>query len=365
MRACVITLLMISMAAAQSGPAVSFDEVARKADAARAADRLDEAVRLYQRALRLKPAWAEGWFSLGTIFYDADRHAECVDAFTRFVALKPDVGPAHGLLGLCEFGRGNYDAALRHLFRGQELGFGDNAQIRQVALYHTALALIVRRNFEKAIEQLSILVNLSPPPNVVRSAAGLAVLRMPVLPDRIPAADRTFVDRVGEAELAEMERRAEESGKLFERLLADYPKAPELHYTYGSLLLSSDPPRGVALLKGELIISPDHVPALASLAYEYLKEGDPAQALLYAEKAARLAPGDFAARTAYGRALLEQGRVADAIRELETAVKLAPDSPQARFALANAYTQAGRSNDADHERKEFNRLRKLLDSGRK
>jgi protein O-GlcNAc transferase len=78
-----------------------------------------------------------------------------------------------------------------------------------------------------------------------------------------------------------------------------------------------------------------------------------------------LAPGDFAARTAYGRALLEQGRVADAIRELETAVKLAPDSPQARFALANAYTQAGRSNDADHARKEFNRLRKLLDSGRK
>jgi tetratricopeptide (TPR) repeat protein len=365
MRACIITILMISMATAQSNLPATFDELSRKADAARAADRLDEAVLLYRRALRLKPAWAEGWFSLGTIFYDSDRHAECADAFTRFVAVKPDVGPAHALLGLCEFGRGNYDAALHHLFRGNELGYADNAQIREVALYHTALALILRRNFERAIEQLSILVNLSPAPNAVRSAAGLAVLRMAILPDRIPAADRTLVDRVGEAALAQMERRAEEAGRLFERLLVDYPKSPELHYAYGSLLLNSNPSRGVALLKEELTVSPEHVPTLASLAYEYLKEGDPSQALPYGEKAARLAPGDFAARTAYGRALLEQGRVPDAIRELETAVKLAPDSPQARFALANAYTQAGRPNDADRERKEFNRLRKLLDSGRK
>ena len=365
MRACVISAILVSMAGAQKAPPPSFDDLARRANTAREHDRLDEAVTLYQRALKLKPSWAEGWWSLGTILYDSDRHPECAAAFSRFVALKPEVGPGHAFLGLCEFGRSSYDPALRSLFRAQDLGFAGDQQLRQVAIYHTALALILKRNFEKAIEQLAIVVTISAAPAAARTAAGLAVLRMPVLPDHVPPGDKPLVDRVGDAMLASLERRADEAAQLFDRLLADYPKTPELHYAYGSILLSSDPARGVALLKQELAISPDHVPALASLAYEYLKENDSSQALSYAQKATILAPADFAARTALGRALLEQGRLADSIRELETAVKLAPDSPQARFALANAYTKAGRPEDADRERKEFNRLRKLLDSGRK
>jgi tetratricopeptide (TPR) repeat protein len=186
-----------------------------------------------------------------------------------------------------------------------------------------------------------------------------------MLPDLVPEADRPFVTRVGDAMIAELERRPDDAARQFESILAAYPKAPEVRYAYGSLLLSSDPPKGLAMLKAELEISPEHVPALAAVAYEYLKENDGEAALPYAEKAAHLAPSDFAARTAYGRALLELGRIPESIAELEAAVKLAPDSPHARFSLANAYVRAGRNEDADRERKEFARLRKLIDSGRK
>ena len=253
---------------------------------------------------------------------------------------------------------------LQHLFRAQELGFAGNQPIREVALYHTALALILKRNFEKAVEQLTFLVAGGPPSSPVRTAAGLAALRMAILPDQVPERDRDLVGRVGEAMIAELERRPEDAARLLESILAAYPKAAEVRYVYGSLLLQSDTPKALELLKSELEISPEHVPALAALAYEYLKENDAASALPYAQRAAKFGPADFAARVAYGRALLETDHVAEAIQELEQAVKLAPDSPHARFALANAYARAGRNDDAERERKEFARLRKLVDSGR-
>jgi tetratricopeptide (TPR) repeat protein len=201
----------------------------------------------------------------------------------RLVALKPEVGPAHALLGLCEFGRGQYDAALRHLFRAQDLGFAGDHRMRGVALYHTALALIVKQNFEKATEQLALVVAADPPPAPVRTAAGLAALRRPLLPDHVPEADQAFVTRVGDAMVAELERRPDDAARLFEAILAAYPKAPEIRYVYGSLLLNADPPKGLEMLKAELEISPEHVPALAALAYEYLKENEAEAALPFGQ----------------------------------------------------------------------------------
>ena len=95
-------LLLSAIAAGQqaphrSSPPGTFAELSRKADAARVKGRLDEAARLYQQALRVKPGWTEGWWSLGTILYDSDRYPECARAFTSFIALKSDVGPAYGL----------------------------------------------------------------------------------------------------------------------------------------------------------------------------------------------------------------------------------------------------------------------------
>ena len=343
----------------------SFDQIARKADAAREHDQLDEAAKLYQRALRLKPAWTDGWWSLGTIYYDSDKHAECVAAFTRFVSLKPEVGPAHALLGLCEFGRGDYDAALHHLFEAQHYGFAGDPHMREVSLYHTALALILKRQFEKALEQLAMLVAASPPGPLVKTAAGLAALRKPFLPERLAEADRALVSETGDAVTLQLTRHTEDAARAFEALLAAHAREPELHYAYGAMLLGSDPAKGLSLLSQELEISPGHVPALASIALEYLKENDPAAARPYAEKAAHYGPSDFVARMAFGRVLLELNDVPAAITELEAAAKLAPDSPQVHFSLASAYARAGRAADAAVERKEFLRLQKLLDSVRK
>ena len=95
--------------------ASSFAALSAKADAARDADRLDEAAALYRKALAIKPTWAEGWWSLGTIEYDRNAYPEASHAFGKLIALQPKSGTARVMLGLCQFELGMEDAALESL----------------------------------------------------------------------------------------------------------------------------------------------------------------------------------------------------------------------------------------------------------
>ena len=102
------------------------------------------------------------------------------------------------------------------------------------------------------------------------------------------------------------------------------------------------------------------MPARLQIAFEYLKRGEPAQALPVASEAAKLAPDHFAACLALGQVLLETNDLQRAIPELEKAATLAPGSPQAHFMLARAYTRAGREADAARARAEFTRLDQIV-----
>jgi predicted Zn-dependent protease len=93
-----------------------------------------------------------------------------------------------------------------------------------------------------------------------------------------------------------------------------------------------------------------------------LKREEPQTALPYAERAAKLSPGDFNTHVALGQVLLATGDTAGAARELELGIKLAPASPVAHYSLATAYAKMGRKADAAREREQFERLRKLVDS---
>ena len=117
------------MAQSQASPAGisttgsnTFETLAKSADEARDAGRLDEAVKAYRRALALNPKWAEGWWSLGTLYYDGDRYAEAEMAFGKVVALDPKQGTARAMLGLCEFELGQPERALKDIEAEQDAG---------------------------------------------------------------------------------------------------------------------------------------------------------------------------------------------------------------------------------------------------
>src|SRR2546430_1743256 len=89
------------------------------------------------RVLKANPSSQEGWWSLGTLYYQQDRYPECRDAFKQLSKLAPKGGPAWTMLGLCEFGAKQFDAALIHLRQGQDLRVGYDG-IDTVAKFHLA-----------------------------------------------------------------------------------------------------------------------------------------------------------------------------------------------------------------------------------
>src|SRR6266550_3769249 len=100
-------------------PSGSFDTIRQRADEARTRGRFEEAIELYARAVRLRPAWVEGHWYLGTTYYEIEKYADCRDAFRRVVRLQHDNGAAWAFKGLCEFRLKNFSVALSDLDKAQ------------------------------------------------------------------------------------------------------------------------------------------------------------------------------------------------------------------------------------------------------
>ena len=355
-----------SPAGARKTPAqltAEFNDLGKRAGEARDAGRLDEAIGLYGQALQLRPSWIEGWWYASTILYDRDRYIEARDAFRTLLSLLPQKGPDSGLiapslamLGLCEFQTREYERALSDLQRARVLGLSGQQQLVFVVRYHAAILLTRFEQFELGFDVLREFAREGNESSSVIEAFGLNVLRMPFLPTEFPPDKRELVVMAGRAAYYMSVRRQAESRKVFDELLARYPETPGVHYVFGVFLLNQEADAALEEFRHELKLSPEHVPSMLQIAFEYIKRGDYAAGLPFAERSVQLAPKMFPARNALGRILLETGDFGRAIKELEAGVKLEPQSPEMHFALARAYARAGRKEDAALERALFTKL---------
>ncbi|MCI0490043.1 MAG: tetratricopeptide repeat protein [Blastocatellia bacterium] len=337
-----------------------FDDLAKRAGDALNAGRLEEALGLSGEALRRNPNWPEGWWYVGTIFYDHDRYEEARDAFRNLTKLQPQNAPAYALLGLCEYQTREYERALVNLQSARILGLGNNEGLNSVARYHAAILMTRFEQFEVGFEILREFAREQNEGPKIIEAFGINALRMPFLPPEAPPDKREVILLAGRAAYDWAARRTHEAQKGFEDLAARYPQAPNVHYIFGSFLLNQDADAALEEFRKELEISPSHVAAMLQIAFEYIKRGNFKDALPMAEKAVELAPNLFPARNALGRILLETGEIERAVKELEAGVKLAPDSPEMHFILARAYARAGRKEEAAREREIFTKLDKLM-----
>jgi predicted Zn-dependent protease len=340
-------------------PIRSFEQLTKRAAEAREAEKLDDAIKLYQQAVRQKPNWLEGWWSLGTIYYQLDRYSEGRDAFKRLVTLEPKGGVGWAFLGLCEYQLKDYANALPHLLRGRELGLGKATEIAAVAFYHTGILLNRAEQFELAFAVLEQAAKLQSESPALFQAIGLTLLRQSYLPTETPPAKREVVLKTGRAGFFMAADQRNQAAQEFNELLAAFPTEPNVHYAHGIFLMRDSPDEGVKAFERELQLSPQHVFARLQIAFEAIKRNDPAMGLARAEEAVKLAPNLFAGHNALGRILLELGQTERAIQELEIGIKQAPDSPEMHFALARAYSKAGRKVEADRARAEFMRLDKI------
>ena len=160
---------------------------------------LTKRLRLYKRAVALQPSWTEGYWYLGTIYYDRDRHAECRDAFTRVVQRQPENGAAWAFRGLCEFRLKQYRAALDHLNRARQAGVGDDPVFDAIVAYHRAILFARFGQFERAFDVDVNLVRGGNTMPAMLDAIGIAMLRLPLLPDEVPPEQRDLVRLTGRA----------------------------------------------------------------------------------------------------------------------------------------------------------------------
>jgi tetratricopeptide (TPR) repeat protein len=376
----VLWLCMAGISSAQSKPATQpppkpksapqakapanaqFDRLVREASAARDAARIEESISLYQRAVKIRPSWTEGFWHLGTAYYELDRYAEAKDAFARVVRLQPKNAAASGFKGLCEFQLKNYETALGDLLRATDLGVDSPQDLVPAIAYHTAITMTRLEQYEFALNTLQSFAREGNDSPRVIEAFGMALLRIPMVPAELPPQRREMVMMAGRGAYYQAARMPSAAKPAFDLLVERYPDAPNVHYARGVYLLEADADRAIEEFHQELKISPGHVPSLLQIAFEYLNRSDWEAARPWAQRVLDLDPRDFAARRAMGQVLLETGDTVGSIAHLEIGVKLAPDSPSMRFMLSRAYQKAGRQADAERERTEFLRLERLMRS---
>jgi tetratricopeptide (TPR) repeat protein len=333
-----------------SAPAASFEQLAQTAARARDDGRDDDAIRAYREALRLNPDWEEGLWYLGTTLYQKERYAEARDELRRFLTLAPTAGAGWAVLGMSEYQTREYVRALDHLKRSMQLGVGERKELSQSVRYFVSVLLTRLGSFEDATGMIYEMRASGQPEALLLEPAGLAALRMPLLPDEIPADRREMVRVAGAAAFALADQRQTEAQKLLGELAMSHSQETGVHYLYGVFLMKMSPEDGIPELQRELEVSPSHIPARLRIAEQYVKESrfDAAEPLL--DQALKLDPQNASAHMLLGEALMARGKTSDGIRELEAARDQAPDTVRIRWDLIRAYSAAGRTADANREK---------------
>jgi len=316
----------------------AFEDLTARAAAAREANKIDEAIQYYQQAVNIRPVWSEGWWYIGTLYYDGDRYADAIPAFRKLVVLEPKSGPVWALLGLSEFEMGDYENSFSHLQHGEALGLKENPEVVDVAIYHTGLLLISHGKFERGSDLLVSQFGPSRFSDQVKTALGMALLRIPLLPHQVDPSNDALIRAAGEVAARLSAKDSGPALQTLQQVLKEYPHTAFLHYAYASALASVSQYREAeAQLREEARITPWSGLPHVRMALIELQLHRREEALKSAEHAVEISPGSFAAHDALRRVLLEFGRLRLAAKERVIASKLDSEVAEPSGLQASVY----------------------------
>jgi predicted Zn-dependent protease len=344
-----------SIAWAQSS-SVAFSDLASKATAARAENDVPHAIQLYSQGVQMNPSWKEGWWYLGLLQYQTNAYSAARDAFTRYIALDPNAGPAIGLRGLCEFETGEYGSSLQDIERGLSLGAASQPRNEQILRYHEALLLARLGKFQDALRAYAWFARKGITSAELIEEIGLAGLRTPAMPEQADDKGKSLFMAAGTAAYQFMAGQEGEARASFQKLFQKFPAASNAHLLYGYLLFERNPEEAIREFKRELEVTPSNTGANVMLAWAFLMQNDPLSALPYAKRAEQEEPQLPIAQLVLGRSLVETGDIKNGTHHLEEAGQFDPGNPEVHIALARAYSETGRKEDAWRERMESLRL---------
>jgi tetratricopeptide (TPR) repeat protein len=319
-----------------------FETLAAQALAARQAGKTDEAVQNYRAGVELRPDWEEGWWYLGTLLYDSDHFSEAIPALHHLVGLDSSIGAGWAFLGLCEFEAGDYPNAFDHLQKAEQLGFSESPESEKVALYHLALLLNARGEFENASELVAREFGTEPVPEQIKTALGLSLLRVPLLPTEVDTGKDALVHSAGETAAVLLIHGVGEASQSFESMLKNYPDTPYLHYAYGVALgAASQDSRAESQFREEIRAFPHEPLPWIALSKLETRWKNLAQATTAAKQATQADPQSAAAYFTLGEALQAEGKQALADDAFKQARKFSKQPSSIEAAQIERYAPAG------------------------
>jgi tetratricopeptide (TPR) repeat protein len=345
-------------AADQSDQKPSFDELAQQANSELQSDPARAAV-LYQRALELKPSWAEGWFYLGASLYRRHDYPGSKSSFQRASELDPAHGTIWAFLGLAEIELNEGEQALKDIIKGELLGLADQPAFVSTVRNRAAEVCVRNSDFSAAIDQLQPLAQARDTSPQTIQSLGVAVLGISTPPAKLPDSKEKLILLAGRVAWNLYSDQRSEADALSSELISKYPSEPGVHYLRGLCLLNTNSEAAIAEFRTELRYSPSYVPARLQVAMLLIKQHHTEQAIEPAKEALHLDPQSALGHLVMGRILLDTRQISGAIPEFQIASRLAPANPQAHFYLAKAYRSLGRDDEARKEKLRFDELNAL------
>ncbi len=313
-----------------------------------------------RQAAQSEPENVQAWLDLGQGYHQARRYGEAKEAFLEAIALDYRVGDAHFGLGLAEYARGDFEAAL--------FAFSELSRLypeRFDGHFNRAVTLARLRRAAEAVEAFREAIRQAQPEatteDLVNAYVGLSG-QLKRLERFAEAADayRSALDlRPGDQELRYLhaealyragkglealpgliDLEAQNSDYRVSALIADiYVEAGQIDYALRSLerALRRAEAAGESAAQANVLIR-------LGLLQRHL--GREVEATASFERAARADPTSWQALYQLGVSHLELGRLSQAQRAFENALALHGDSGELHLALASTFDQLGRSERA-------------------
>lgn len=304
----------------------------------------------YRRALDIDAGQPDVWYLLGAVQHASDRAPAAIDCFQRAIKLKPDYADAHNYLAVTLVSLKRTDDAVVHFRRATELRPGD-------AELHVNLGVALRRQRQPAdaLDAFRAAVQLRPEHAKAHSHLRrcLRALRQY---DELIESYRFFAQRDPKSPaalhglgLALMEaKRFDEAVETLRRALTFDPGSARIRNNIGLALAGGEKyVDAVAVYREALRLKPDFAEVHNNLGVALGKQEKLDDAIAHYREAIRILPRFAAAHANLGGLLGNRGQSAAAEAHQRRAIELRPNFPEAHCNLGAVLMQEGRLDEAE------------------
>jgi protein O-GlcNAc transferase len=289
-----------------------------------------------QRALRLRPEWAEAHFNLGNAWKHQGKLDEAIASYQRAVQLKPEYAEMHNNLGLAWRDHGALDQAVASYRRALQLKPG-------YAEAHNNLgnALTRQGKLDEATACYRQALQLNPGYAEAHNNLGNALARQGKPEEAAACYQRALQLNPGYAEAHNNlgnvfmgQGKPDEAAACYQRALRLSPDYAEAHNNLGNVFKDQDKlDEAAACYKRALQVNPDYALAHYNLGLLSQESGNLDEAVACYRHALRLDPAYAEAHNNIGNALKDQGALDEAVASFRRAMELKPDDHTAHSNL--------------------------------